>query len=452
MALQQSNKRKLTSQTAIFNYFTKKGKSETSECSSVPSNRNSAVVTDQKDKITRPEAPSAVITPTPAPHEKDTDDNLQVIYTIPSDLSDKDEPRKLPPRNFMFPQRKLDKARSFSHNHLLNYEYLEYSVERDAVYCKWCRHLSKVESNWSHSGFSDWKEFTRSVKKHEDSKRHKVCKEEYQSYMMTKRASSGTVKDQIFDPDTINAKKLASDSEHFNLVIECLLFLTRQDIALRGHREDEESPNKGNFLELHKFLISHDQHLRELYEKVSVKRLSPHVQNLILEAAANAAIELIKLELKSNEAYAILADGTRDRNHEEVEAVVIRYFYNGQIMERVVGFADISKDQSAEGCAKAVLNLLKPLDLIYTNCVGMSFDGAPVMSGHKGGVQAILRKTFVNAVFVHCSSHRLNLVLQKISANCREADECLTICNKLYVYFSQPKHAAALKSVQNETR
>jgi len=50
-----------------------------------------------------------------------------------------------------------------------------------------------------------------------------------------------------------------------------------------------------------------------------------------------------------------------------------------------------------------------------TNMVGQGYDGAAAMSGRLNGVQAHLRKDFPLAVFVHCASHRLSLVL---SASC----------------------------------
>ena len=42
--------------------------------------------------------------------------------------------------------------------------------------------------------------------------------------------------------------------------------------------------------------------------------------------------------------------------------------------------------------------------------------GASVMAGHKGGVQAIIRKQCTSAVYVHCASHSLNLVLASASS------------------------------------
>ena len=396
--------------------------------------------------------------PDNVPQEKTTKVDSPIKTTesnhdLPKDLSHQDEKRYMPPRDFKFPQREFNgKLRSCSFAFLENYEFLEYSVSSDSVFCKYCRHMSKLDSAWSNQGYSDWKHFTASVQIHQKTKNHKVHKEAYEAYMSTKLVIAGTVQDQVCDPETLYAKRLSADDEHFNLVITCLLFLARQDIAIRGHREDEQSTNKGNMLELHKLLLNQDDRLRKAYENSEFKMLSPKVQNRVLEAAANAGITIVQSELNKHERYSILADSTKDRHSEEIEAIFIRYCHEGQIVERLVGLIDISSDQSAAGTAQAILKVLEVLKLNPALCMGMSFDGAPVMSGHKGGVQAILKKTFQNAVFVHCFSHRLNLVLQKISTNCKEASDCLSICNMLYVYLSRPKHAGLLRSVQEKTR
>ena len=126
--------------------------------------------------------------------------------------------------------------------------------------------------------------------------------------------TAGTVIDQLNDADTIYSQKLSSDDEHFDLVIDCLLFLARQDMAFRGHSEADDSTNKGNFLELHKLLLSYNDRLQAAYNNAEFKMLSPKVQNMVLHAAAKAAIKLVKLELGEHQKYAVLADGTRDRD------------------------------------------------------------------------------------------------------------------------------------------
>ena len=41
----------------------------------------------------------------------------------------------------------------------------------------------------------------------------------------------------------------------------------------------------------------------------------------------------------------------------------------------------------------------------------LGFDGCAAMAGKEGGVQAILRKKYTRALFFHCSSHKINLVV-----------------------------------------
>lgn len=70
-----------------------------------------------------------------------------------------------------------------------------------------------------------------------------------------------------------------------------------------------------------------------------------------------------------------------------------------------------TEDSTASGLSNKILEILEPLQLDPQLCVGFGFDGASVMAGSKGGVQALLKDTFPNEVYIHCHSHSLNLVL-----------------------------------------
>ena len=48
-------------------------------------------------------------------------------------------------------------------------------------------------------------------------------------------------------------------------------------------------------------------------------------------------------------------------------------------------------------------------------CIGQGYDGCSVMSGKEGGVETIIQRKYPNAHFVHCSSHRLNLVVNDLN-------------------------------------
>lgn len=72
-------------------------------------------------------------------------------------------------------------------------------------------------------------------------------------------------------------------------------------------------------------------------------------------------------------------------------------------------------DSSAEtlfSCIKDIfLHLNFPLERLHGYC----FDGASNMSGCVSGVQAKLKAQCPDSLYVHCSSHALDLVLQEVA-------------------------------------
>ena len=138
---------------------------------------------------------------------------------IPQDLSALGKPRRVPSKNYVFPEKMMDKMRSFSHHWLDQFDWLEYSESNDSTYCKYCRNFSNSQSPFSTSGFSNWARNSVVFNKHTKSFYHKTAKEKHDSFMMTQRVTSGTVIDQLIDPDTIYSQRLVSDDEHFDLVI-----------------------------------------------------------------------------------------------------------------------------------------------------------------------------------------------------------------------------------------
>ena len=110
----------------------------------------------------------------------------------------------------------------------------------------------------------------------------------------------------------------------------------------------------------------------------------------------------------------------------------------------------MSKDFSARGITSAILELVDPLELDPDNCIGFSFDGASVMSGEISGVQTRLKKIFKNAIYVHCSSHKLNLALQKIAEHSDAAKSVTDFAGTLYTYFGHPHRLEKLNEKQEE--
>ena len=82
------------------------------------------------------------------------------------------------------------------------------------------------------------------------------------------------------------------------------------------------------------------------------------------------------------------------------------------IREEFIQFEN-APDLTGAGLAQQLLSILRKHGINPLHCVGQGYDGAKAMSGHLNGVQANFRKEAPHAVYVHCSSHALNLVLRK---------------------------------------
>lgn len=52
------------------------------------------------------------------------------------------------------------------------------------------------------------------------------------------------------------------------VVIDILPFCAKQGIALRGHKEDAESLNRGHFLDLFKLICDHDPDIKKRFDEL----------------------------------------------------------------------------------------------------------------------------------------------------------------------------------------
>lgn len=158
-------------------------------------------------------------------------------------------------------------------------------------------------------------------------------------------------------------------------------------------RENKEALN--NFLELFKLLTEFLPDMATRLEELPANAtfMSPDIQNEILEIAASLVIQKIRTELQEETStyYTILADECKDLSKRELVAVCLRYIHKGLLKERAVGFVETG-DMSANAISAKILDVLEPLQLDHALCVGFGFDGASVMSGHKGGVQVLLKQ------------------------------------------------------------
>ncbi|XP_051211106.1 uncharacterized protein [Lolium perenne] len=220
-------------------------------------------------------------------------------------------------------------SRHFSCVWFEHYKWLEYSIEKDAVFCFVC-YLFKGRSNGARApggdafvkgGFRDWRR-PNAYKKHVGgvTNIHNQALEKYNLFV-----TPNTKIDNVIVK--VSKKDLLLYKNRLTYSLRCLRFLLNQGLAFRGHDESEESNNRGNFIELLKWLAANDEEV----DKVVLKNApgncilnSPKIQHDIIECCAKETTRLIIEEL-GDDYYAILADESSDISHKEQLALCLRY-------------------------------------------------------------------------------------------------------------------------------
>ena len=81
-----------------------------------------------------------------------------------------------------------------------------------------------------------------------------------------------------------------------------------------------------------------------------------------------------------------------------------------KVHESFTGFVEMDS-LSAESISTSILPHLSKIEEDFQKLVGQGYDGASTMAGHLSGVQKRIRHKYPRAIFVHCASHCLNLVI-----------------------------------------
>ena len=224
------------------------------------------------------------------------------------------------PVNCQFPSSSIgNRERSFNPRWYNKYQWLEYSVSRDAIFCYPCRYFahgcSKAEDTFISIGYRDWKHATGrggALTKHDTCMTHQEAVSNWCEYKVN--LQSGTSVASSLD----NARKeqISKNRHYLKALLQALMYCTTQEIALRGHRESSssQSVNKGNFIELLELLSKFDPIIHDRLKDgpKNAQYTSHGIQNELLHILANRVRKGICEDVKSAQAFSILADETKD--------------------------------------------------------------------------------------------------------------------------------------------
>ena len=296
-----------------------------------------------------------------------------------------------------------------------------------------------AEEALTKTGFRRWKKAhgkDGAITKHVNSQCHKMSIMSWNNYNRNKAAKISV--EQVWND---SYRKKVNENRHFvKTVGEIILLTATQNIAQRGHREGDDVSNPGNVKKILQFAAKHDPVIANRIKNgpKNEKYTSSSIQNEMIETLSHMVLDEIVENVQRARFFTIQADETKDVRRTEQLSVVIRFFAEESktIQECFLTFIPMEA-LNAESISKAILGKLEQMGLDYKGClVGMGFHGASVMSGKLGGVQKLIRNKSPMAYYLHCYTHRLNLVLIDTTKVVRQADDFFSLLEQLYIFIS----------------
>ncbi|XP_066395768.1 uncharacterized protein [Miscanthus floridulus] len=191
-------------------------------------------------------------------------------------------------------------------------------------------------------GWNNWNIGNTALLKHSGSRAHKAAQERYIDFMNPKVAID-------YNIDKWSEEELRLYKKRLTYSPRCIKFLLHQGLAFRGHDESEESSNRGNFIELLKFLAGNSEEVNKYVlnnAPGNCTLTSPKIQKQIIHCCAIETRKKIIEEL-GDEPYAVLANESSDISHKEQLALCLRYVDKlGRPCEHFIGVVHVDDTTS----------------------------------------------------------------------------------------------------------
>ncbi|CAN6586651.1 unnamed protein product [Malus baccata var. baccata] len=248
--------------------------------------------------------------------------------------------------------RKVSNKRCFITGWFDKFKWLEYSISKDAVFCRYC-YLFKCDFDqmgstgsdvFTEKGFTNWRKGPENLRNHEGGVGSLHNKDGQQARdLMTQKQHIETFVIKQTDEARNNYHTLLSAS------LECTRWLLGQGLPFRGHDESLKSSNRGNYLELMQFLSNHNEQVRKVVFENAPKNLKYISSDIKKDLVLACAIETINAITKDMEALVAVTKG--------IEGVAI-FFNNASILVNTIGSSckrrDAFREKQQEQIKKAL--------------------------------------------------------------------------------------------------
>ena len=343
-----------------------------------------------------------------------------------------------PETSYQFPSKEYKDKRTMSgiqrrycqREYFNMFDFIMYSKKMDGLYCLACTMFpvkpdkGSVAKLMISSPYRNWKDCRSDLSSHATLRYHQSAMAKLQMFQSTMENPDQSIRNVI---STDSSETVKRNREVLTSLLHIIELCGKQGIALRGHRDDGISgdcdfTNKGNFRALVELCASRGDKILENHLCMGSKNatyLSKTAQNELLVCIKDYIQEMIVEQIKSQTIgphYAIMADEVTDAGNWEQLGIVVRYLVDNGPQEKLLQF---NKCDSVTGDAisSQIIDSLNTLGLDPSHCRAQTYDGAGNMAGSKNGAAKKFQEKTANhkAVYLHCASHCLNLVLNKAS-------------------------------------
>jgi hypothetical protein len=341
-----------------------------------------------------------------------------------------------------------DEKRFLQHDHLKQFNFLVYSPSKEGLFCRYCTLFGPCSETGGRGSqqlkglvtkpFVRYHILIQYAKDHQATEYHKTAMARAQGFREMQAKSSDCAKQQN------SSRKQQAEENRNNLIpiVKTIIFCGRQNLALRGHRDDGQllsqdddaataaddgdsdaghhagTTNEGNFRALLLFRIdAGDKQLKHHLKTAgqNATYISKTVQNDLINICGTIIQEEIIKEVRAAKFFSILCDETTDTSKKEQITFILRYVCSNKLVEKFLCFVT-TEHLTGRALADHILKVMRGTKLDLKYWIGQGYDGASAMKGQFSGVQALIQEEYHLALYVHCSSHCLNLSL---SVSCK---------------------------------
>lgn len=290
--------------------------------------------------------------------------------------------------------------------------WVSYSPSLDRIFCSTCKLFGLPDTKKMFlvkCGSNNFKNIARTLSNHE-------CSPEN---MQSVIAHGLYIRNDRIDLQLIESanRQVADNRELLRQIIDALIYIGRQNIALRGHHEGIDSNNRGHFLELVKLLSNNHGPLKCHLEQIKSKKknrltfLSNVTQKHLLDIIVEVMRSKILNEVKKSGQFAVIIDTTTDVSNLEQFTFILRYVNEGLVQERLVSLVTAS-DATGLVMFEVFCEITKKYNIEWkTQLIAQAYDGAASMQGQYSGLKTRIQNENPHAIYIWCCAHLFNLVV-----------------------------------------